>query len=202
MELSEKIAMLRKARGLTQEQLAEKLFVSRTAVSKWETGRGMPGMDSLQQMAKFFGITLDELLSTEEIISIAERENRENLRRFASRTDGILDLAAVTGMVLPLYKTENMGQFYSVPLWRYEGWLSVLYWVFLAAMLLCGILQLCLVEKEKRRNALRMTGMLLCICTVFLLLLSGQPYPGTLFFVLLLLKGAVLLGKIPGVSQM
>jgi len=44
--------------------------------------------------------------------------------------------------------------------------------------------------------------MLLCICTVFLLLLSGQPYPGTLFFVLLLLKGAVLLGKIPGVSQM
>lgn len=202
MELSEKIAMLRKARGLTQEQLAEKLFVSRTAVSKWETGRGMPGMDSLQQMAKFFGITLDELLSTEEIISIAERENRENLRRFVSRTDGILDLAAVTGMVLPLYKTENMGQFYSVPLWRYEGWLSVLYWVFPAAMLLCGILQLCLVEKEKRRNALRMTGMLLCICTVFLLLLSGQPYPGTLFFVLLLLKGAVLLGKIPGVSQM
>lgn len=202
MELSEKIAMLRKARGLTQEQLAEKLFVSRTAVSKWETGRGMPGMDSLQQMAKFFDITLDELLSTEEIISIAERENRENLRRFASRTDGILDLAAVTGMVLPLYKTENMGQFYSVPLWRYEGWLSVLYWVFPAAMLLCGILQLCLVEKEKRRNALRMTGMLLCICTVFLLLLSGQPYPGTLFFVLLLLKGAVLLGKIPGVSQM
>ena len=202
MELSEKIAMLRKARGLTQEQLAEKLFVSRTAVSKWETGRGMPGMDSLQQMAKFFGITLDELLSTEEIISIAERENRENLRRFASRTDGILDLAAVTGMVLPLYKTENMGQFYSVPLWRYEGWLSVLYWVFPAAMLLCGILQLCLVEKEKRRNALRMTGMLLCICTVFLLLFSGQPYPGTLFFVLLLLKGAVLLGKIPGVSQM
>ena len=162
----------------------------------------MPGLDSLQQMAKFFGITLDELLSTEEIISIAERENRENLRRFASRTDGILDLAAVTGMVLPLYKTENMGQFYSVPLWRYEGWLSVLYWVFPAAMLLCGILQLCLVEKEKRRNALRMTGMLLCICTVFLLLLSGQPYPGTLFFVLLLLKGAVLLGKIPGVSQM
>ena len=63
MELSEKIAMLRKALGLTQEQLAEKLFVSRTAVSKWETGRGMPGMDSLQQMAKFFGITLDERIA-------------------------------------------------------------------------------------------------------------------------------------------
>ena len=44
MELSEKIQKLRKEHNMTQEQFAEKLFVSRTAVSKWETGRGMPSM--------------------------------------------------------------------------------------------------------------------------------------------------------------
>lgn len=51
MELSEKIQKLRKEHNMTQEQFAEKLFVSRTAVSKWETGRGMPSMESLQMIA-------------------------------------------------------------------------------------------------------------------------------------------------------
>ena len=117
MELSEKIQKLRKERGLTQEQVAEQLFVSRTAVSKWETGRGTPSMESLQMLAKFFGITLDELLRAEEVISIAENENKENISRFASYIDGIFNIAAVMGMLLPLYKTRLDDLFYSVPLY-------------------------------------------------------------------------------------
>ena len=57
MELSEKIQKLRKERGLTQEQFAEQLFVSRTAVSKWETDRGTPSIESLQMIAKLCGVT-------------------------------------------------------------------------------------------------------------------------------------------------
>ena len=48
MEFREKLQELRKQRGLTQEELAEKLFVSRTAISKWESGRGYPNIDSLK----------------------------------------------------------------------------------------------------------------------------------------------------------
>ena len=48
MEFHEKLQELRKSRGLTQEELAEALFVSRTAISKWESGRGYPSIDSLQ----------------------------------------------------------------------------------------------------------------------------------------------------------
>ena len=48
MEFHEKLQELRKKKGLTQEELAEMLFVSRTAVSKWETGRGYPSIDSLK----------------------------------------------------------------------------------------------------------------------------------------------------------
>ena len=62
MNLSEKIQTLRKEKGLTQEQFADMLYVSRTAVSKWENGRGMPGMDSLKMIAKEFEISIDELL--------------------------------------------------------------------------------------------------------------------------------------------
>ena len=54
MEFNEKLQTLRKQKNLTQEELAEALFVSRTAVSKWESGRGYPGIDSLKAMAKFF----------------------------------------------------------------------------------------------------------------------------------------------------
>ena len=71
MEFNEKLQELRKYKGLTQEDLAEKLYVSRTAVSKWEAGRGYPNIESLKAIAKFFSVTIDELLSTDEMLTIA-----------------------------------------------------------------------------------------------------------------------------------
>lgn len=72
MELSEKLQELRKEKGLTQEELAEALFVSRTAISKWESGRGVPNIESLKAISKFFSVSIDELLSGEEILKIAD----------------------------------------------------------------------------------------------------------------------------------
>ena len=54
MEFNEKLQELRKQKGLTQEELAEMLYVSRAAVSKWESGRGYPNIDSLKAISKFF----------------------------------------------------------------------------------------------------------------------------------------------------
>ena len=53
MEFNEKLQELRKNKKLTQEQLAEMLFVSRTAISKWESGRGYPSIDSLKEISNF-----------------------------------------------------------------------------------------------------------------------------------------------------
>ena len=54
MEFNEKLQELRKQKGLTQEELAEALYVSRTAISKWESGRGVPNIESLKAISKFF----------------------------------------------------------------------------------------------------------------------------------------------------
>lgn len=54
MEFNEKLQQLRTGKNLTQEQLAEQLYVSRTAISKWESGKGYPNIESLKCISKFF----------------------------------------------------------------------------------------------------------------------------------------------------
>ena len=62
MEFHEKLQELRKDRGLTQEELAEALYVSRTAISKWESGQSTPEMEKLVKISEIFEISLDELI--------------------------------------------------------------------------------------------------------------------------------------------
>ena len=66
MKLQEKILYCRKKAGLSQESLAERMGVSRQAVSKWETGEALPETGKLALLAKTFGVTTDWLLSEEE----------------------------------------------------------------------------------------------------------------------------------------
>lgn len=62
MILQEKLKELRKQSGLTQEQAAEKLNVSRAAVARWETGKGIPDISNLITISEVFDISLDELI--------------------------------------------------------------------------------------------------------------------------------------------
>ena len=61
------IAQCRKEKKLTQTQLAEKLNISNKAISKWETGRGMPDSSIMLELSKYLGITVNELLSGEHL---------------------------------------------------------------------------------------------------------------------------------------
>lgn len=72
MEFHEKLQELRKQKGLTQEELAQLLYVSRTAVSKWESGRGYPNIDSLKAIAKFYAVSIDELLTGDGVLALTE----------------------------------------------------------------------------------------------------------------------------------
>ena len=59
MEFNEKLQHLRKENNMTQEQLAERLYVSRAAVSKWESGKGYPNIESLKAISKLFSVSID-----------------------------------------------------------------------------------------------------------------------------------------------
>ena len=63
MKLSDKIIGLRKSNGMSQEDLAEKLDVSRQAISRWESGTAMPDANNILQLSKLFGVTTDYLLN-------------------------------------------------------------------------------------------------------------------------------------------
>ena len=90
MEFNEKLQELRKARSLTQEELAEAVFVSRTAVSKWESGRGYPSIDSFKELSRFFRVSIDELIGLDEIVIAAEEDKRSFARRNTALVCGLL----------------------------------------------------------------------------------------------------------------
>lgn len=68
MLFNEKLKMLRKENNLTQEELAEKLNVSRQAITKWESGDGTPDIENLKQVSVLFNITIDELVKEDKIV--------------------------------------------------------------------------------------------------------------------------------------
>ncbi|WP_295800290.1 helix-turn-helix transcriptional regulator [uncultured Treponema sp.] len=102
-EFGEKLKILRTKKNMTQEQLAEKLFVSRVTVSKWESGRGLPNIDSLKLLAKTMDVSVDALLCGSEIVCVAEKQifqTGENFQRFFI---ALTDILCVLLLFLPIY---------------------------------------------------------------------------------------------------
>ncbi|MBR0507193.1 MAG: helix-turn-helix domain-containing protein [Clostridia bacterium] len=89
MTLSEKIAYCRRRNGLSQEELAEKISVSRQAVSKWETGEAQPEIGKLRQLSDAFGVSTDWLLSEEEPVE-PKQAPVQNTASEAEKLPGIL----------------------------------------------------------------------------------------------------------------
>ena len=75
MQFNEKLKELRLKKGISQTELAEKIFVSRSAVAKWENGLGLPSNDSLDQLAEFFGVEREELFSDQAMEAVVVKKN-------------------------------------------------------------------------------------------------------------------------------
>lgn len=91
MEFGEKIKQLRQEQNLTQEELAEKLYVTRQAVSRWECGARFPDLHMAKKIATIFDVTLDELLSGEEV-----QKNIEKRPVLESPRDNVVEIILYT----------------------------------------------------------------------------------------------------------
>lgn len=82
MTFGEKLKQARKEAGLSQEQFAEKMSVSRSAIAKWESDKGMPDITNLKRMARLLGVSLDHLLDEDEKLSFNETKEAVDLDSF------------------------------------------------------------------------------------------------------------------------
>jgi transcriptional regulator with XRE-family HTH domain len=200
MEFHEKLQDLRKAKGLTQEELAQTLFVSRTAISKWESGRGYPNIDSLKAIAKFFCVTIDELLSGEEALTIAEEDHKKRHTRFCDLLFGLLDLSVSLFLFLPVFRQQVENTLYEVALFsltEIAPYLKAVYCIVVCGIILLGILTLALQNCDqafwKKNN--RNLSLSLNAAGVLLFIISPQPYAAAFLFVFLVIKILMLLKK-------
>ena len=193
MEFHEKLQQLRKRKKLTQEELAQALFVSRTAVSKWESGRGYPNIDSLKTVAKYFGVSVDELLSGEELLTIAEADTQKREDHLRDIVFGLLDISAAMFLFLPFFGQKVDGNIREVSLLALTGislYLKIAYFAVVASMVTTGILTLSMQNWEKT-FWVRCKAKLSCginATGALLFIVSLQPYAAAFLFLFLVIK--------------
>ena len=200
MEFHEKLQALRKQKGLTQEELAEALHVSRTAVSKWESGRGYPNIASLKATAAFFSVTVDALLSGEELLTIAEDDHKTKRSHLLDQVFGLLDLSAAAFFFLPLFGQSAANSVQSVSLLSLTAisvYLKGAYFAVVIGMILLGILTLALQNSTQKLWTSSKHALSCGFSGVGLLLfvLSRQPYAATLLLIYLTIKAFLLVQK-------
>lgn len=193
MEFNEKLQELRKQKGLTQEELAQVLYVSRTAVSKWESARGYPGIDSLKAIAKFFSVTVDSLLSGDEILSIAEDESREKAKQMKETVFALLDLSVLLFFFMPLFSSKRDGVIHGVSLASLSGISLYIKTAYIAAVISIALWGLLALIMQSSRNVLwhrsgDKISLALNAAGVLLFIISPQPYAAALLFAFFMIK--------------
>ena len=197
MEFNEKLQELRKSKGLTQEELAESLFVSRTAVSKWESGRGYPSIDSLKEIARFFSVTIDNLICSDEMISVAENEKKEFADKYVSLICNVMDILPVILLIIPAFGNGTAETVSLFALSRITPWVKAVFVVIIGITILNGICGAIIAGFNKpvwNRHRL-VTGIVLSILSVSVFIITRQPYAGIVCFTFLVIKG-ILIAKV------
>ena len=193
MEFNEKLQELRKSKSLTQEELAEALFVSRTAISKWEQGRGYPSIDSLKEISRFFSVSIDDLICSEEIISAAADEKKECVEKYISLICNTLDIFLALLLFLPVFG-NGTDHPVSVSLYAITGlstWTKTVFAALISLATLNGICGVIINHFDKpvwNRHRL-MTGMMLSVACAAVFILTRQPYAGIICLAVLVVKG-------------
>ena len=198
MTFGEIIKKLRTDKGLTQDELAEKIYVTRTAISKWESGRGFPNIESLKAISKYFSVSLDELLSGEEILAIAENDNKQKERTLRDLIFGLLDCGMALLLFLPFFGQKADGVIREVSLIALSNtqtYLKTAYIAFVGIMIVLGVMTLALQNCRQRLwiQSKSVLSLSLSAGGVCLFIISQQPYAAVFVFAFLIIKPLMLI---------
>lgn len=193
MEFHEKIQELRKQKGLTQEELAHALFVSRTAISKWESGRGYPNIESLKAIGKYFSVSIDELLSGEELLTAVHQDQKDRQDHLQSLLFGLLDICIAALLFLPFFGMKGESGIQAVSLLRLDGIsqpVKLVCYDFVSSSCLLGILMLVLQNSTWRFWAQNkgLLSVLLSCFGVLLFIICNHPYAAVYVFCFMIIK--------------
>ena len=199
MEFHVKLQELRKQNNLTQEQLAQKLFVSRTAISKWESNRGYPSIESLKNLSKLFSISLDDLLSSEELLFITEENNSAKISSIINLIFGLMDISVILLVFLPFFALRQE-TLYDVSLVNLNGVSFYIKLVFYAFVIFTSLLGLITISLQNFKNTIWLKtktklSLILSVFGTLIFTLCLQPYAAVYVFVFLIIK-IILLTKI------
>ena len=200
MTFGETVKKLRTDNGLTQDELAEKIYVTRTAISKWESDRGFPNIESLKAISKYFSVSLDELLSGEEILAIAENDHKQKERTLRDLIFGLLDCGMALLLFLPFFgqKVDNVIRVVSLlVLSDIQPYLKTAYIAFVGIMIVLGVMTLALQNCRQRlwtqsKSVLSLTLSAVGVC---LFIISQQPYVAVFVFAFLIVKTLMLIKR-------
>lgn len=200
MTFGEKLKRLRTDKKLTQDELAEILYVSRTAVSKWESGRGFPNIESLKAVSKYFSVTVDDLLSGEELITLAEQEQGRKEMYIKDMIFGLLDCSVVLLLFLPLFAQKTGSSIQEVSLLtltEIQPYLKVLYFAVVIGSIILGLLTLILQNRIGTVWGWRkiIVSMIFSTVGVVIFIVSRQPYSAVFVFMFLIIKALMLIKR-------
>lgn len=200
MTFGEKLKRLRTDKKLTQDELAEILYVSRTAVSKWESGRGFPNIESLKAISKYFSVTVDDLLSGEELITLAEQEQKRKEMHIKDMIFGLLDCSIALLFFLPLFAQKTGGVIQEVSLLaltEIQPYLKTLYFAVVIGSVILGFLTVFLQNRIGGVWGWRKIIISLIFSTVgvVVFIVSRQPYSAVFVFMFLIIKALMLIKR-------
>ena len=200
MEFNEKLQELRKREGMTQEELASRLYVSRTAISKWESGRGYPSIESLKAISRLFSVSIDELLSSDDILTIAEQDGRQKEKRSVELALALIDICTVLLLFLPFFAQKTGDHIESVSLIALTEaplYLKILLYIVTCGSVLSGIATLVLrgLQIEAFSRGRVVVSLAMSVASVLIFMLSLKPYAAAFVFSLLIIKALLLIKR-------
>lgn len=196
MDLGSKIKKIRKDNNLTQEELAKKIYVTRTAISKWETNKGFPSIDNLQTISSLFNVSINELLSSNELVSLACINNEDQEIKHKLQLFSFADVVSFLLLFLPIYAKEIEGYYYSMM--YYDSSLTklniILYTIVFSLFLVIAFLEWLLsIVNINKKKLVFIFSILYTAFVLSFVIATSEAYAGLMILVLLMVKILVIL---------